>query len=205
VTFFCNFTNTSGSQIYAATPTLILDGVSYDMSFNTTTGVYYYVNNNTWYSGIHTAQCSISKADYSTATNTTNVSMDNFAIFLASNKSSVKLSCPFPTISSITPAGQRAGVGMFRIVNYNLTSLKNYSITLNNTPPTGVYIYARSGSFVSGASRSGWTLLDTISAPFLIKNLNASNTSAYIWLVMDCINAPVGTTDPFNFIIAEAG
>jgi len=204
VTFFCNFTNSTGGPIYGATAYLTLDGVPYEMTFNNSSGGYFYSNTNAWYSGIHIGTCTMSKADYASASNSTNVSLDNFEIFFAGTQTNVSLNCPFPTIYSMTPRGQRAGIGIFRIKNSNSTALKNYTLMTNNTLPTGIFVYARSDRFVSGTSRTGWTLLAPDRAYLALTNVNSSNSTAYVWLVMDCINAVPGTYAPFNYIFSEA-
>jgi hypothetical protein len=203
VTFYCNYTNTS-SAIEAADAQIILDGVIYNLSYNTTDGRYYYVNNNTWTGGDHSWNCIMGKANYQTLNSSpVNITLAGFSAYLASGQTYVKLTCPFPTIPAMTPAGQKGLVGIIRIQNNNATSLKNYSIFLNNSLPSGISVFARSGSYVGGISLSGWTALSTTTGYQILTNLDSTNTSAYIWLRMDCIDAAPGAYVPFGYAITE--
>jgi hypothetical protein len=207
VTFYCKMTNsTDATPLQAATAYLHLDGTSYAMSYDVSTGYYNYTNNNKWVAGNHSWSCVMGKSSYrSVNTSNTSILLSGFGIFYPSGYSSVKLTCPFPTIYSMTPAGQKAGIGIFRIVNYNSTNLKNYSLILNNTPPVGVYLYARSGSFLSGTSRTNWSQLSTTNTTPVLSNVNASSTNAYVWLVMDCVSVTPGNYTPVSYIFVESG
>jgi hypothetical protein len=202
VTFYCNYTNSSGAAIEAATAKLMLDGTLYNMSYNNTTKVYYYLNNNTWEAGTHNYSCINTKADYAAANNSsTSVSLIGFGIFLPTGQTSVRLSCPFPTIPGMTPAGQKAGIGIFRIVNYNTTALRNYTLYLNNTLPNGIIMYGRCDRY--SPNIANWTTLSTTTGYKGLVNINSTNTTAYCWLRMDCVSATAGTYAPFDYIFVE--
>lgn len=201
IRFTCEYTNTT-DNIEAATPYIYLDGTAYPMSENTSAQTYYWDNNQTLAAGPHWWQCLIDKANYRTATSTnTSFNVTGFGIFYPTGQTSVKLSCPFPTISGITPAGQKAGIGIFRIVNYNSTALHNYSLFLNNTLPSGVTIYGRCDRF--SPKLANWTVLSTDTGYKGLINVNSTNTSAYCWLRMDCVSATPGTYTPFDYIFTE--
>ena len=205
VTFSCNYTNSSNFAIEAATAYAIVDGVPNAMSYNTTSKVYYYVNTAAWVSGIHNWSCNISKANYqSQQSNTTNITLTGFSIIIAGGRASVLLTCPFPTMYGMTPAGQKAGIGIFRIQNNNATVNKNYTLFLNNTLPPGVTVYGRSDKFISNPSNyTGWTALSQLTGWQAFSNLNSTNASAYVWLKMDCIGATPGNYTPFSYVFNE--
>lgn len=201
ILFTCNYTNSSNS-IEAATAYIMLDGVSYPMTFSPTTYFYYWNNNQTLLAGAHNWSCIVGKANYKYATMaTTTFNVTGFGIVYPGGQTTVKLSCPFPTISGMTPAGQKAGIGIFRIVNYNNTVLHNYSIFLNNTLPSGITIYSRCDRF--SPQLTGWTALSTSTGYKGLININSTNSTAYCWLRMDCVSATPGTYTPFDYIFTE--
>lgn len=172
------------------------------MSFNNTAKTYYWNNNQTLLAGPHWWRCSMDKANYRSFLGTnTSINVSGFGIVLASGQTSVKLACPFPTISGMTPAGQKAGIGIFRIVNYNSTALHNYSLFLNNTVPPGVTVYARCDRF--SPQLTGWTALSTDTGYKGLLDINSTNSSAYCWLRMDCVSATPGTYTPIDYVFTE--
>lgn len=202
ILFTCNYTNSSGYMLEAATPYLVLDGSSYAMSFNDTSKLYYWNNDQVLLAGNHTWNCQVDKANYKIATSA-NVTFNitGFGIFLPTGVSSVKLTCPFPTITGMTPAGQKAGIGIFRIVNYNSSATHNYSLFLNNTPPSGTTVYARCDRF--SPNLAGWTTLSTTTGYKGLLNIASTNASAYCWLRMDCASATPGTYTPIDYVFTE--
>ena len=207
ISFYCNYTNLSTDEpIRSPTAYIQLDSNVYPMTYNNTTSNFHYYNTNTtWEAGNHTWRCLFAKADYEpqNGTNTT-IELTGFGIEYASSKTNVSIVCPFPTIYNIIPAGQKAGIGIIRILHYNTTVLSNYSILLNNSLPVGVNVYGRCDQFVSGSSLSGWTLLSTTEPFECWQNVNTTNDSAYIWLKSNCIGAIPGAYVPFNYIIYDS-
>ena len=203
--FSCNYSNSSGTPIEAATPYLYLDGVPYAMSFNSTSKTYYYQNTAILLAGPHYWQCSADKANYKYALGTNySLNVSGFGIFLPTGQTSVKLACAFPTIEGMTPTGQKAGIGIFRIQNYNTTVLRNYTLFLNNTVPAGVSVYARCDQYKPpGLGLVGWNLLSQTTGYKGLLNVNSTNANAYCWLRMDCNNVIEGSYVPFDFIFTE--
>jgi hypothetical protein len=202
IRFYCNYSNSSGSEIEAATAYLMLDNVAYAMTPNATSKTYYWDNTVALTAGEHFWQCSISKANYNTSLSTnTSLNLTGFGVSLPTGQTSVRLTCPFPTIAGMTPAGQKAGIGIFRITNYNATGVRNYTMYLNNTLPTGVTVYGRCDRF--SPNIAGWTALSTTTGYLGIINLVYTNTSAYCWLRMDCVNAVPGAYAPVGYVFAE--
>ena len=204
VTFYCNYTNRTKS-VEAADAQVLVDGTLHNATFNQTSLIYHYTNDNTWYGGPHYWKCVMSKADYKSYNGTnTSVNLTGFGIFLPDGRTNVSMTCPFPTIYGMTPAGQKALIGILRIQNYNSTARKNYSLILNDALPTGITVYARSGRYVAGAPTTGWTALSPSSwYTNVLTNVNSTNSSAYIWLRLDCVSAAPSTTIPFDYVVQE--
>jgi hypothetical protein len=201
IRFTCNYTNTTAS-IEAATPYINLDGTFYAMSFNETAKTYYWDNTQTLLAGAHWWQCFVDKANYKSALSTnTTFNITGFGIFLPTGQTTVKMACPFPTIAGMTPSGQKAGIGIFRIQNYNSTALHNYTLFLNNTLPSGITVYGRCDRF--SPNLANWTALSQSTGFKGLLNINSTNSSAYCWLRMDCASATPGTYTPFDYIFTE--
>jgi hypothetical protein len=202
ILFTCNFTNSTGYSLEAATAYLNLDGTLHAMAPNVTSKTYYWTNNASLLSGAHWWQCVLDKANYKSS-NSSNVSfnMSGFGIFYPTGQTSVHLTCPFPTISGMTPAGQKAGIGIFRIQNNNATALKNYTLYLGNAPPPGATVYGRCDLF--SANLAGWTALSLTTGYKGLINVNSTNSSAYCWLRMDCVDVAPGQYIPIDYIFTE--
>jgi hypothetical protein len=202
IRFSCNYSNSSGYGLEAATAYLNLDGVKYAMTPNATSKTYYWDNTQNLLAGSHWWQCELDKANYRNLTSAnTSFNITGFGIFYPVGQTSAKLTCPFPTISGMVPAGQKAGIGIFRIVNYNNTALHNYTLFLNNTPPSGATVYARCDAF--SASLAGWTALSTTAGYKGLLNINSTNSSAYCWLRLDCVGVAPGQYIPIGYVFTE--
>ena len=202
IRFSCNYSNSSGYGLEAATAYLNLDGVQYPMTPNSTSKTYYWDNNQTLTAGSHWWKCVFDKANYKNMTSSnTSFNLTGFGIFYPTGQTSAKLTCPFPTISGMVPAGQKAGIGIFRIVNYNNTALHNYTLYLNNTPPSGATVYAITGAY--SASLAGWTALSTTAGYKGLLNINSTNSTAYVWLRLDCVDVAPGQYIPVGYVFTE--
>ena len=205
ITLFCNYSNSSGIAVEAATAIAYLDGVPYNMSYNVTSSQYYYPFTGALVSGNHSWFCQISKADYQSQNSSSQqFNISGFGVIIAGGQSYVNFVCPFPTIPGMTPAYQKAGIGIFRIQNNNASALHNYSIFLDSNPPAGITVYARCDKFVADPSNyTGWTVLSTTSGYQCLSNVNSTNASAYIWLKMDCDGVTPGVYNPFSYDFTE--
>ena len=204
ILFICNYTNTTGAPIEAATIKVNLTGTLYDTAYDPVSKTYNFTNTATLAAGNYSWTCMASKANYAPNTSTPQTfTMAGFGKYIVGNRPYIDITCPFPTVYGITPSGQRAAIGVLRIQNLNSSTLNNYSIILNQPAPSGVYIYARSDRFVGGTNISDYVLLNSTDYARMFTNLNASNTSAYIWMKANCIGASVGVTEPFDFVVKE--
>ena len=213
ILFQCNYSNSTNAPIQAATAYLYLDGSLVNvMTYNVTSGLYSYMYvNTTWVPGPHNWTCNVSKADYIasdaidavTGNLSVNITLAGFGIYVAGNNPRISFTCPFPTIDNLIPAGQKAYIGILRIGNNNATSLKNYTLFLNNTLPTGFTVWARCDKFSLYDSSSNWIPLSTTSGYQCLNNVNSTNLSAYIWMKARCVSVAPGTYIPFDYIINE--
>lgn len=201
-TIYCNYSEANTSDyITDATPYLVLDGTSYNLSWDDVTRQYYYTNTGILSAGNHSFYCNVSKTDYlSQVSQNVTFIIGGFDVIIAGGQTQVWITCPFPTIAGMQPRYQRAGVGIFRVQNQNITALKNYTLSLSTGAISGTNTYAKIGSYTLGYA--DWILL-TNSPQRIITDLNSTNSTAYVWLKTDCINALPGTYNTPRFIFME--
>lgn len=199
IEYWCSYNDTTAAvkPVYGATVKVFIDGIQHNTTYYAGRGMYLY--NSTGLdlitSGNHTWNCTFSRADYfANNSNTSWLLITGFGIYLPTGISSFRWTCPFPTFYNATPAGQKVGVGIYRIRNYNVTNNKNYTIWINGTIPTGINFYAANQSL-----RSKSFILTNVPQKILWY-VNTTNLTSYVWMWIDCIAAPVGSpTVKFGF------
>lgn len=209
ITFYCNYTNLSTDvPIWNPTARINIDSVYYNMTYDGDLRVWLYDQTTAdWSAGDHTWYCDMSRVDYTPgdlSNESSTIELAGFGIVYA-NGEGIYLTCPFPTIDNIVPAGQTARKGAIRIINYNVTHNKNYTFYLEYELPN-VYVCARSDRYTefSAVGCSGsWQTMSSTTGLKLLQNINASNTTAYVWFKARCLGATPGVTDPYRFIIVE--
>jgi len=198
VTFYCNYTNATGYQLSNPTAYVLIDGSLYAMTYDSVAKLWYYTNNQSWVAGPHTWSCVMSRMDFASQNTTLqNLALAGVAVILPAGYTNVTLYCIFPTVSNRQPAGQTTGRGIFNVRNYNDTALQNYTLYSTKPLPLGISISARCDRWTTNPT--GWTLLSNTTGFLGITNLNSSNTTAYCWLKMDCINVEAGQAIDFGY------
>jgi branched-subunit amino acid permease len=100
----------------------------------------------------------------------------------------------------ITPWGQTAGRGVVRIVNLNLSTLNNYSVSVSAVAPNVSMFYKNNWTNVYNISigHGDGHILNTTASQF-IGNWNGSSID--LWFYADCLNATAGITMNFSTYI----
>jgi hypothetical protein len=195
VTIYCNVTKADdGTVVYNAPVFITIDGVNYTTAFDYA-NQRYYAQIPAIHNGTTLWSCLAWRPNFATnQTTMANYSYGEWAFSLPPNVSGVRFTCPFPTYNGITPWGQTAGVGIFRIINLVNTTPHDYEITMNETP-TNVTVFSRN-NWANVSQIAAGTCSDSCgSHPVtanvyytILTNVSSTNTSAYIWLHANCVN-----------------
>jgi hypothetical protein len=213
LTFYCNYSRPDNAPVYNAPVQVNIDGGNHSAGFSVPLQNYTYTNT-TPSAGLHNWTCIGWRPNYKNATSDIgNYTYGNLVIDLPPGVTYVRMFCPFPTTCpsaasciGVTPWGQTAGIGIFKIRNLNATILMNVSVSVNQTI-ANVSMYARpnwTGIYTDIFTPTPSSTLLNTSQQYVQFNVN-STTPKYIWLHAICNNASAQTLNVTYNLTTQEG